>query len=315
MNTQTMQAVLCTGYGKPEVLKMGTVQKPVPKANEVCIKIHASAVTNSDIFVRSSELPLHYKIPMRLMLGIRKPRRAVLGLVLAGEIVETGREVSKFSVGDKVYGLTGFGMGCYAQFKCMKEDDSTYGCLSKMPNNVNYEEATMLAYGGLLAHQYLEMGNYQTRKHIAIYGASGTSGTIAIQLAKAAGAKVTAICSARNFELVKSFGADEVMDYTLQHELAPGTQFDLVLDAVGKMRKSALRTACEKAITSEGRKVSIDDGALKMVSDRLEKITSLAEQGVIKPYLDKIYPLEEIVEAHRYVQQGHKRGGVAISIN
>ncbi|MCF8359717.1 MAG: NAD(P)-dependent alcohol dehydrogenase [Prolixibacteraceae bacterium] len=314
MKTQTMKAVLCTKYGAPEVLKLGTVNKPNPKLNEVCIKIYASAVTNSDIFIRSSRVPLKLLIPFRLAMGITKPRRPILGLVLAGEIVEIGMNVTKYNVGDKVYGLTGFGIGCYAEYKCMKTDDSTFGCLSKMPSNVTFEEATMLAYGGLLALQYLEKGDYKSKKQIAIYGASGTTGTLAVQLAKQAGAHVTAICSERNHELVKSLGADEVLDYTKQEKLPEGKQFDLVLDAVGKMKTSVLRRACEKALTSDGENVSIDDGDLKLVSSRLKEIKELTEAGLIKPYLDKIYSLDEIVEAHRYVQQGHKRGGVAIRI-
>ncbi|MBN1924514.1 MAG: NAD(P)-dependent alcohol dehydrogenase [Prolixibacteraceae bacterium] len=309
-----MKAVLCIKYGAPEVLKMGKVKKPFPKANEVCIKIFASAVTNSDIFVRSSEMPLKYKIPMRLAMGITKPRRPILGLVLAGEIAETGSNVKNFKVGDKVFGITGFGMGSYAEYKCLKADDSTFGCLALMPSNASFEEATMLAYGGLLALQYLETGDYQNKKQIAIYGASGTSGILAIQLAKQAGAHVTAICSGKNHELVKSFGADEVLDYTKQDRLPAGKKFDLFMDAVGKMRTSALRKACENALTPKGKKVSIDDGDLKLVSSRLNKIKELTESGLLKPFLDKIYSLEDIVEAHRYVQQGHKRGGVAVRI-
>lgn len=315
MKTETMKAVLCKAYGAPEVLQLGTAPKPRPKANEVQVRIRASAVTNSDIFIRSSDVPLQFLIPLRIAMGILKPRRPILGIVFAGEITEVGKGIKKHTVGDKVYGLTGFGMGCYAQYKCVKEGDSTFGCLAKMPENVSYEEATMLAYGGLLALQYLEKGDYASRKHIAIYGASGTTGTLAIQLAKQAGAKVTAICSGKNAALVKSLGADEVLDYTQVDEVPPGMKFDLLLDAVGKRKTSGLRASCMQALVADGTYSSIDDGDLKLVSHRLNTIRDLTESGQLKPFLDKIYPLEEIVDAHRYVQQGHKRGGVAIAIS
>lgn len=314
MKTQKMKAVLCTGYGQPEVLKIGEVNKPSPKENEVCIKIYASAVTNSDIFVRSSELPLRYKIPMRLMIGIRRPRKPILGLVLAGEIESVGKDIRQMKPGDKVYGVSGFGFGSYAEFKCMKENDSTYGCLSIMPSNVSYEEATALAYGGLLALQYIEKGNIQKGDKVAIYGASGTSGTLAIQMAKYLGAEVTAICSERNFELVKSLGADVVLDYTKQDTLPEGTQFNFVLDAVGKIKTSKLKVACKNALANHRKYISIDDGDLKLVSHRLNRVRELTEQGVLNPVLDRSYPIEEIVEAHRYVQEGHKRGGVALTM-
>ncbi|MGF7139094.1 NAD(P)-dependent alcohol dehydrogenase [Roseimarinus sediminis] len=307
-----MKAVLCTAYGQPEVLKFGDVDKPSPKENEVCIKIHASAVTNSDIFVRSSELPLRYKIPMRMMLGIRKPRKPILGLVLAGKVESVGKEIKQLKPGDKVYGVSGFGLGAYAEYKCMKENDSTYGCLSRMPSNVSYEEATALAYGGLLALQYLEKGNIQKGDKVAIYGASGTSGTLAVQLAKHLGAEVSAICSEQNFELVKSLGADIVWDYTKQNTLPEGTRYHFMLDAVGRSKTSKLKVACRKALLSKKNYASIDDGDLKLIAHRLNRVRELTEQGVLKPVLDRSYPIEEIVAAHRYVQLGHKKGGVAI---
>lgn len=307
-----MKAVLCTAYGQPEVLKFGDVDKPSPKENEICIKIHASAVTNSDIFVRSSELPLRYKIPMRMMLGIRKPRKPILGLVLAGKVESVGKEIKKLKLGDKVYGVSGFGFGAYAEYKCMKEKDSTYGCLSLMPSNVSYEEATALAYGGLLALQYLEKGNIQKGDKVVIYGASGTSGTLAVQLAKHLGAEVSAICSEQNFELVKSLGADIVWDYTKQNTLPEGTRYHFMLDAVGRSKTSKLKVACRKALLSKKNYASIDDGDLKLVAHRLNRVRELTEQGVLKPVLDRSYPIEEIVAAHRYVQLGHKKGGVAI---
>jgi NADPH:quinone reductase-like Zn-dependent oxidoreductase len=309
-----MKAIICTKYGPPEVLQIKEAEKPVPKDNEVLIKICATAATASDIFIRSSNLPIQFLIPMRIMLGIFKPRKSIIGLVLAGEIESIGKDIKRFNIGDQVYGLTGFGLGAYAEYKCMKETDSTYGCLAIKPGNISYEEATMVAYGGLLAFQSAEKGKIQQGQKVLIYGASGTSGTIAIQYAYYLGAKVTGVCSTTNLELVKSLGAETVIDYTTVDSLDPGTQYDFILDAVGKMKSSKLKEACKKALTPNGKYVSIDDGNLLLDSKRLALIKELVESGHIKPVIDRCYPLEDIVEAHRYVEKGHKKGGVVIKV-
>jgi NADPH:quinone reductase-like Zn-dependent oxidoreductase len=309
-----MKAIRCTKYGSPEVLKLVQLEKPTPKENEVCIKIYATAVTASDIFIRSSNLPLRYKIPMRLMLGIRRPRKSIIGIVFAGVIESAGREIKRFRPGDQVYGLTGFGLGTYAEYKCMKETDSTNGCIALKPHNLTFEEATVAAYGGLLAFQYLEKGNIQKGQKVLIYGASGTSGTLAVQIAKHLGAEVTAVCSTSNLALVKSLGADTMIDYTKQDSVPEGVRYDFILDSVGRIKSSKLKKACKHALVPGGKYVSIDDGNLKLDSSSLDKISEFIESGSIKPVIDKIYPLEEIVEAHRYVEMGHKIGGVAISI-
>jgi len=310
-----MKAFICTKYGPPEVLQLREVEKPLPKDNEVLIKIYATAVTASDIFIRSSQLPIQFLIPMRLMLGLTKPRKSIIGLVLAGEIEAIGKNVTRFRIGDQVYGLTGFGLGAYADYKCMNEIDSTHGCLAIKPTNISYEEATMVIYGGLLAFQYMEKGNIQRGQKVLIYGASGTTGTTAIQLAKYLGAKVTAVCSTTNLELVKSLGADAVIDYTKENTLHPGLQYDFILDAVGKIKTSKLKDACKKALAPGGKYISIDDGSLKLDSKRLALIKELVEAGHIKPVIDRCYLFEELVEAHRYVGKGHKKGGVVIRVN
>jgi NADPH:quinone reductase-like Zn-dependent oxidoreductase len=311
---EKMKAIICTKYGPPEVLQLREVEKPTPKDDEVLVKIHATAVTASDIFIRSSQIPIRFRIPMRLMLGLTKPRKSIIGLVLAGEIESIGKDAKRFRIGDQVYGLTGFGLGAYAEYKCMKETDSTHGCLAIKPINISYEEATVAAYGGLLAFQYVEKGNIQRGQKVLIYGASGTSGTMAVQLANYLGAKVTGVCSSANLELVKSLGAEAVIDYTKVDTLDPGVQYDFVLDAVGKIRTSKLKVACNKALAPEGRYVSIDDGSLMLDSKRLASIKELVEAGHIRPIVDRCYRFEEIVEAHRYVGKGHKKGGVAVSI-
>jgi len=314
MNSNKMKAVVCTKYGPPEVLQLKEVEKPTPKNDEVCIKIHATAVTASDIFIRGCQLPIQYWIPMRLMIGLTKPRKSIIGLVLAGEIESVGKNVKRFKTGDQVYGLTGFGLGAYAEYKCMRETDSTHGCLGLKPTNITYEEATVAAYGGLLAFQYLEKGNIQRGQNVLIYGASGTTGTTAVQFAKYLGAKVTGVCSTTNLELVKSLGADTVIDYTKVDTLDPGVQYDFILDAVGKIKTSKLKDACKKALVPKGKYVSIDDGKLLLDSKRLALIKELVEAGHIKPVIDRTYPLEQIVEAHSYVGKGHKKGGVVIIV-
>ncbi|MCX6231057.1 MAG: NAD(P)-dependent alcohol dehydrogenase [Bacteroidetes bacterium] len=310
-----MKAFICTKYGQPEVLQLREVEKPKPKDNEVLIKIYATAVTASDIFIRSSKIPIKYKIPMRLMIGLTKPRKSIIGLVFAGVIESIGKNIKRFKPGDEVYGLTGFRLGAYAEYMCLKETDSKIGCIAFKPKNISYEEATVVAYGGLLAFQYIEKGHIQKGQKVLIYGASGTSGTIAIQIAKHLGAEVTGVCSTSNLELVKNLGADCVIDYTKEDSIPEGSSYDFILDSVGRIKTSKLKKACIKALSPNGKFVSIDDGALKLDSTRLNKIKEFVESGFIKPIVDRIYPFEELVEAHRYVDLGHKKGGVAIKVN
>jgi len=309
-----MKAVICKNYGGPEVLKMAEVPKPFPNDSEVCVKIHATSVTNNDIFIRGSKLPFPIIIPFRLAIGIFRPRKSAIGLVFSGEIESAGKNIKRFKPGDQVYGLTGYSLGTYAEYVCLKETDSMKGCISQKPHNISHEEATMAAYGGLLAFQYLEKGNIQKGQKVLIYGASGTSGTLAIQIAKHLGAEVTGVCSTSNLEMVKNLGADEVIDYTRQDSVSEGVHYDFMLDSVGKFRTSKLKYACKKALTQSGMYVSIDDGDLKLDSRRLDRIKEFVESEYIKPFIDRCYDLDEIIEAHRYVEKGHKKGGVAITV-
>jgi NADPH:quinone reductase-like Zn-dependent oxidoreductase len=309
-----MKAVICTKYGAPDVLRLTKVLKPKPKKDEVCIKIYTTGVTASDMFIRSSQVPLWMMIPMRLKIGILKPRKEILGSVFSGVIESVGDEIKRFKVGDEVYGMPGYTFGTYAEYLCLKETDSSKGCIALKPKNITHEEATAAAYGGLLALQQVEKSNLQKGQEILIYGASGTSGTLAIQIAKHIGAKVTTVCGNTNVEMVKKLGADETIDYTKQHTIPKGVTYDLVLDSVGKFKKSKLKSACKKALKRNGQYLSIDDEALQLDSKRLERITSLIEANYIKPVMDKIYPLEEIVGAHHYVETGHKKGGVAATV-
>lgn len=309
-----MRAIVCPRYGGPEVLELREVERPGPKDDEVCIRVMATAVTASDVFIRSSDVPLRVRIPMRLMLGVTRPRKPIIGLVLAGEVASVGRDTKRFTPGNQVYGLTGFGLGAYAEYKCMKETDSKHGCLALKPANLTHEESTVAAYGGLLALQFMDRGAIQPGQRVLVYGASGTSGTTAVQYAKHLGAQVTGVCSTANLELVKSLGADTVIDYTQIDALEPRDRYDFVLDAVGKAKTSRLKDSCRASVSGREKYVSIDDGSLLLESARLVKMKELVEAGRIRPVVDRCYPLEEIVEAHQYVGQGHKRGGVAITV-
>jgi len=312
---ETMKAIACTKYGPPDVLKIVEHARPVPRDDEVLIKIYATSVTNSDIFIRGSQIPLRYRIPMRLMMGITRPRHDIIGEVLSGEVVKVGAKIRRFKAGDQVFGLTGFSLGAYADYKCMKEDDSKQGCIALKPDNISHEEATSAAYGGLLALQYLDKAGVKPNHKVLVYGASGTSGTIAVQYAKHLGADVTGVCSARNAGFVTTLGADRVLDYTDEESLSQVERYDVVLDAVGKRRTSALKEACRRALADGGTFVSIDDGSLELSSQRLEKVRGLVEARRITPINDRCYPFDQIVAAHRYVELGHKRGNVAVTVN
>lgn len=312
---ETMKAAICTKYGPPEVLKLSQYKKPIPRADEVLIQICATSVTNSDIFIRSSKVAPQLLIPFRLMIGITKPRKAIIGEVFAGVISAVGSKIRRFRVGDQVFGLTGFSLGAYAEYKCMKEIDSKQGCLAIKPKNLNFAEATSAAYGGLLAFQFLEPVQVQPQQKVLIYGASSTSGIIALQLAKYLQAEVTAVCGPQNLSFVQKLGADKTLDYSDDREINKLEKYDCVLDCVGKARSSLLKAACKRALTPNGTYSSIDDAALLLDSSRLDRIRELIELGKIKPITDRCYPLEQIVEAHQYVELGHKRGNVAITIN
>ena len=227
----TMTAVVCDRYGPPEVLRVCQVPTPSPKPDEVRVRIIASAVTASDIFIRSAHVSARLQVPFRLMMGVTKPRHSILGFVFSGVIDQTGAKTSRFTPGDAVYGGTGFRLGAYAEYRCMIDSDSrTHGTLALKPTNLTHEQATAAAYGGLLALQYVDKGAIQPGQHVLIYGASGTSGTLAIQYAKSLGAHVTAVCSTKNLDLVRSLGADQVLDYTRVNTPPQGASYALVLD-------------------------------------------------------------------------------------
>ncbi len=303
-----MKAVVCTKYGSPEVLQLTEVEKPTPKKHEVCIKILATAVTASDCIIRGFNVPLRLWLPMGLALGFRKPRQPILGIVFAGEIESVGQDVRSFQKGDPVFGWDLFpAFGAYAEYKCMSEK----GMLVSKPANVTFEEAAAVPYGGLLALHYLKKGNIQSGQKVLIYGASGAVGTAAVQLARYFGAEVSGVCSTANLELVKSLGATSVIDYTKEDFTNSGARYDFIFNAVGK-RKAKLQ--CETALTPNGKHITVDDGSPKSQIEDLVLIKELVEAGEIKPVIDRCYSLAQIVEAHRYVDTGHKKGNVVITV-
>jgi NADPH:quinone reductase-like Zn-dependent oxidoreductase len=252
----------------------------------------------------------------QVMIGFRKPRKPILGLVFAGEIDSVGKDVQRFKKGDQVYGFTGFSFGAYAEYLCISEDESKRGCLANKSADMSYEEAAAVAYAGILAPYFIEKGNIQKGQKVLIYGASGAFGTTSVQLVKNLGAAVTGICSTKNVELVKSIGADRVIDYTKEDFTDNKEQYDFILDAVpnGKIDRKKLKAQCKKVLSPGGKYISIDDGTPNLKAEYLVQINELFEAGKFKAVIDRTYPLEQIIEAHKYVDTGRKKGNVVITM-
>jgi len=305
-----LRAVVCTRYGPPEVLRLEELETPTPQKNELRIRIFATAVTSSDCYVRGLSLTFAYRIMARIALGWTAPRRRVLGMVLSGQVDAVGPDVRSFKAGDQVFGFNRHLFGTYADYVCWPED----GLLATRPANLTDEEAASIPYGGLLALHFLRRANVQAGQRVLVYGASGAVGTSAVQLAKHFGAEVTGVCSTANLALVRSLGATTVVDYTREDFTARGQRYDLIFDVVGKKKSAAGLRQCDRALTSGGRRVSVDDGTPKLLAEDLMLLGELAGKGEIRPVIDRCYPLEELAEAHRYVDEGHKRGNVVVAV-
>ena len=303
-----MKAIICTKYGPPEVLQLKEVEKPRPKNNEVLIKIYATTASIVDRRIRGLNVPGPGRILMRLMFGLTKPRNPILGRYLAGEIETVGKDVKRFQNGDQVYARTGARFGGYAEYTCLPEDS----VMTLKPTNVTYEEAAAVPYGGACALHFLKRkGEIRSGQKVLIYGASGGIGTFAVQLAKYFGAEVTGVCSTSNLELVKSLGADAVIDYTKEDFTKSNELFDLIFDAVGKISYSKSK----KALKPNGKYVSVlTSGTAKILTEDFVLLTELVEAGKIRPVIDRCYPLEQTAEAHRYADKGHTKGNVVITV-
>lgn len=304
-----MKAVVYKKYGPPNVLEVIEMQRPQPKDNEILVKIYAATVTSGDVRLRGSDFPPLFWLPARLIFGLFKPTKIMLGHELAGTIEAIGKNVTKFKVGDPVFGTTTMlKTGSYAEYICLPQEWKS-GVVALKPENLNFKEAAALPVGAMTAMYLLEKANLKNGQKVLVYGASGSVGSYAVQLAKQQGATITAVCSGSNFDMVRSLGAQNLIDYKTEDFSGGSEKFDIVFDAVGKTTKAKAK----KILTAEGTFVSVTM-LTKEKTDNLQRIKELAELGKLKPFIDKTFTLDEMVNAHTYVDSGRKRGNVVINI-
>lgn len=300
-----MKAAVCRKAGKPNVLKLEEVAKPSPKENEILVKVFASSVTRGDVILR--KIPHIIFFPIGLIFGFKAMK--ITGVEYSGEVEEVGSQVSKFKKGDKVLGTTtGLKFGGNAEYVCVPEK-SKKGVIALKPNNISFSEAAVLPVGGMTALFFLKKIDSMKDINILVYGASGSVGTYAVQIAKHYGAKVAAVCSKGNMELIKSIGADHVIDYNSENITKSDYKYDVIFDAVGKISKSS-----SKNVLKESGKYLTVKYPTKEINEFMEILCDLISKGKIKAVIDRYYPLEQIVEAHTYVETGHKKGNVVITV-
>jgi len=324
-----MKAIACTKYGSPDVLQLKEVEKPIPGDHDILIKVHATTVCSGDARIRGFNVPALYWLPVRLVMGVRKPKKEILGMSVSGIVEAIGKEVTSFKPGDPVFGSVNFGAGTHAEYTIVEKK----GIVAIKPDSMSHEEAAALFFGGHTALHFLrKKGNIQAGQKVLIYGASGSLGTYGVQLAKHFGAEVTGVCSTANIDLVKSLGADKVIDYTRTDVGKNLEKYDIIFDTVGKSPFSA----CVRSLNKRGyylRAVHMTPGPIlhglwtsitsskKVVGGEAYEFTEdliflkeLVEAGKIKPVIDKVYPLEQTAEAHRYMDTGRVKGNIVIKV-
>jgi NADPH:quinone reductase-like Zn-dependent oxidoreductase len=325
-----MRAIVCTDYGPPEVLQLTDVKKPVPRDNEVLVRIRATTVSAADCELRRFDFPLWIWLPIRLWFGLLRPRQPVLGQELAGDIEAVGKDVRSFAKGDRVFAATGIGLGAYAEYICLRENPQT-GAMATMPANLSYEEAATIPYGGGEALQFLHKGNVQSGQRVLVNGAGGSFGTFAVQLAKVLGAHVTAVDRAPKLEMLGTLGADRVIDCDLEDFTDESETYDVIFDVVrntpsGRMVRSLNQNGCLLMANpgflqivgawwaTRGSKKRVSFAASGGTGEDLAYLRGLVEAGKLRPVTDRRFPLEQMVEAHRYAETGQKLGNIVVII-
>lgn len=302
-----MKAIVASKFGGPEVFQLQEVEKPAPKNNEILVKVHATTVTAGDIRMRSFNVPPAFWLPARIKLGFTKPKHPIYGMELAGDVEAIGKDVTRFKIGDPVFASTlALDFGAYAEYKCLPES----GMVLTKPLNMTYEEAAAVPIAGPAALRLLRKGNIQRGQKVLIYGASGSVGTYAVQLARHFGAKVSGVCGTDGLGMVKALGADQVFDYTKEDFSTSGMRYDVIFDTVGKCTK----TQYTRALAPNGSYVTIAKLSTKQDLEELTFLKGLVEADEIKAVIDRCYPLEDMVAAHRYIETGRKSGNVVIQV-
>lgn len=319
-----MKAAVCERYGPPEVVQIREVSKPVPADGELLVEAFATTVNSGDARVRALRVPRGLRLPMRLKLGVTKPKASILGFELAGRVEAVGSAVTRYRTGDRVIVSRGFDFGCHAEYVTVAD----HGAIARIPENLTYQDAVALCFGGTTALTFFRLGKLAAGEALLINGASGAVGTMAVQLAKHLGAEVTGVCSGANAELVSGLGADHVIDYQTEDFTHNGQRYDVIMDSHGNAPYARVKGSLKpggrflmvigdlwQMLAASWQKATISASASdsSMTAEGYRTLMSLAEQGALKPVIDSVIPFAQIVEAHRRVDGGHKVGSVVVA--